>query len=152
MMTATFAQAQPFSFNICYRRVSNTQPVEEHAFDSLSGGPTLYHPIGGSENTMHAGSNLISNGTAMPVTTRGVVGGVFNNASSLMEINAATVSSFSGTAGTTTLDGLTLATQGGGGGSRQSNIEVQEFIVFSGAHTSAQLKADNATMRAAWRF
>jgi hypothetical protein len=66
-------------------------------------------------------------------------------------MNGAVLSSETGNPGTRNPGGLTLGALGGGG-SGFANAEVQELIQFSTAHTSAQLKADNAAMRAAWGF
>jgi hypothetical protein len=94
-----------------------------------------------------------STATPMPTGTRGVVGCSFNGDLSFMEINAATVTSVAvTTTGLTTpaMAGLTLGA--GGDQLTPGNFETQEVVLFNTAHSSAQAKADNAAMRAAWRF
>jgi hypothetical protein len=154
LRSATFTLNQAWSFNLCYRLVAAAVSFP-YIFDG-TGNDTCSLFINNSSplgNTMAAGSSLgTDNGVSMPTGTRGVVAGVFNGASSRMEINAAAINSFTGNVGAANAGQVTLGAAGGLGGSNFANIEVQEHIAFSTVHTSAQLKADNAAMRAAWGF
>lgn len=156
LRTAAFAQVQPWSFNVIYRRIANPSGTTQNVFDGITADRgTLYAVIGTTDNKLYAGGSWTDNNlTAMPVGTRGVVGGVFNAAASLYEVNAASIisSAATGTLGTNNLDGLTLGTDGGLTGARFSNIEAQEMAMFSGAQTSAAVAARNALMRTGWGF
>lgn len=159
LVTAGFTLNQAWAFNLVYRLVADTQTVNECVFDAITGDQgVLFRKVealngGPYNNAMYAGAlgPTSDNGVSMPVATRGVVGGTFNNASSLMEVNAATIASFTGTTGANNMDGLRLGNSITAAG-RFANVEVQEWPVFNAAHTSTQLKADNASMRSAWGF
>jgi hypothetical protein len=159
MATEAFTVSQPFSFNIVYRRVANAQTSYMNLFSGGSIETTLYHslagavPEGARDNNLYAGTQMTGdNGVSQPLGTRGAVGGTFNGASSLLEVDAATVASFTGNPGTNGLNGITLFTNFNKSSSRFDNAEAQDLIVFNTGHTSAQLKADNAAMRRDWRF
>jgi hypothetical protein len=152
-----FALNQPWAFNIIYRRVTSVQAAFENVFDGQTDDKgTLFRRVAvPGDNNLYAGVSLVSDdAVSMPIGTRGAVGGLFNNASARVEVNGAAIATFTGTVGTENLDGLTLGGQGGAApaATRFSNIDVQELALFSTAHTQAQLKADNAAMRAAWGF
>lgn len=154
MTTTAFAISQPTSFNVVYRRVTNAQTDIENLFSSSGADAnTLYRDNNQpSSNSLWSGATFHSNNTAQPTGTRGAVGGCFNGASSLMEVNASTISSFTGNPSTTGLNGLTLFTDFAQTATRFDNSEVQELIVFNAAHNSTLLKSDNALMRTAWGF
>jgi len=159
LQTGAFTLAQPASFNIVYRRTAAIQTNFEYVFDGIgSATMVLVHNLTGpgspTDNALYAGAwgPQSDNGVSMATGTRGAVGGAFNGASSLLEVNATTVVSATGNAGAGTPGGLTLGISGALSGSASSSIEVQEWVVFNTAHASAQVKADNAAMRAAWRF
>jgi hypothetical protein len=154
---ASFTLNQPWSFNLCYRRVRTVEPSFENIFDGWTADSgTLFNRIGSNPagtNAMYAGGFGPENDSAsMPTGSRGVVGGSFNGASSVMEINAATLASFTGNPGTGNPGGLTLGCRADGNTFRFADIEVQEWVVFNAAHATTQLKADNAVIRASWRF
>jgi Alpha-L-arabinofuranosidase B, catalytic len=155
LVSGAFTVNQPTSFNIVYRQVSQTQASLQNVFDGLTGdNQTLYGTTSGQENRLYAG-NAGPNGdtgVSMPVGARGAVGGTFNGVSSLLEVNALTIASFTGDAGANSLDGLTLGTHGGLTATRFDHVELQELVLWNTGHGSAPLKADNAAMRAAWRF
>lgn len=156
MQTAAFVMNQPWSFNIVYRRIANLSGTTQNTFDGITADKgTLFSATAGPfNNALHAGSTgpTGDDSVSMALGVRGAVGGTFNNASSLLEVNATTIASFTGTCGASNMDGLTLACTGDLNAARFSNMEVQEWCVFNAAHTSAQLKADSAAMRAAWGF
>lgn len=156
LVTASFALSQPCSFNIVYRRASDIGNAFQNIFDGVTGDTgTLYGMTGHFDNGMYANlpaPNLEGDTTTMPIGTRGAVGGTFNGAAALLEVNAARLASATGDCGANNMDGLTLGTRGGGLSSRFTNMEAQEFIAFSSGHSAAQVRADNAAMRAAWRF
>jgi hypothetical protein len=151
---------QPITQHIVYSRLTAAASGHGVVTDLLSAqlGMALFMRTGAplAENVMFAGSNLIGDvATSQPVGTRGVVGCLWNGASSRLEVNAATVASFAGNAGTgsptaPTIDGFSVG--GSGNNSFWDNSEVQELIYFNTAHSQAQMQADNAAMRAAWRF
>jgi hypothetical protein len=156
MATAAFTLNQAWSYSLCFRQVSvNTNFA--YRFDGLTGdtGAMYYRPTAGSQHDqeMYAGNPLVGDYNAsMPTGTRGIVSGCFNGASSLMEVNGASLASFTGSAGTGNPGGLTLGSRGGGLASTFSNQEVQEFIALNDSQTSAQLKTLNVSIRAAWNF
>lgn len=154
MTATTGAIAQPVSFNVVYRRVTNAQTDVENLFTSSAGDAcTLYRDNNQpSGNSLYSGATFFSNDTAQPTGTRGAAGGTFNGASSRMEVNSATVSSFAGNPSTTGLNGLTLFTSFDQSATRFDNSEMQELILFNTAHSQAQLQSDNAAMRSAWGF
>lgn len=148
-LLVAFTLNQPWSFNLIRRTISTSG--QGYTLDGGSAAQcVLYNDPALADNLMFAGSTGPTSdlGTNMPTGTRGAIGGVFNNASSRMEINSATVASYTGTTGTNNNTGLTV----GGNNSRFGNQEIQEVIAFNTAHTQAQLQADNAAMRSAWRF
>jgi hypothetical protein len=156
MATAAFTLNQGWSYSLCFRQVSVNGNFA-YRFDGLTGdtGAMYYRPTAGSQHDqeMYAGNPLVGDYNAsMPTGTRGVVSGCFNGTSSLMEVNGASLASFTGSVGTGNPGGLTLGSRGGGLAGTFSNQEVQEFIALNDAQTSAQLKTRNASMRAAWNF
>jgi hypothetical protein len=157
LQTSAFTLNQPWSFNLCYRRVSTVQATSESITDGVSAANTgsLFNRVGDNPNgtnTLNAGTIAVENTTSMPAATRGVVGACFNGASSLMEVDAAALESLAGHPGTGNPGGLTLGTRADAPAARFADIEVQEWIAFNAAHTSAQLQADNAALRRAWGF
>lgn len=153
MTTSAFTLNQPHSYNGIVRAVTNASG-EDLMVDGMSqfSAGTEVVPLGASTMRMigASGAKAVSGGsTAMPLGARGAVGTTWNGAASLFEINASTVSSFSGDAGTTNAAGLRL---GSDGGTSLCNCEWQELISFNVGHISAQLQADNAAMRLAWGF
>lgn len=154
-MRATFTLNQAWSFNICYRLVTNRGATQQNIFDGVTAGAGMLIRLPGTgDNVMAAPSVGPASdlGTSMATAVRGVVGGCFNAASSLLEVNATTIASFTGNVGANNPGGLTLGTQGDLNTNRNSNMEAQEWIVLNDAQTSAQVKALNASIRAAWRF
>jgi hypothetical protein len=154
MATAAFTLNQAWSYSLCFRQVSVNANFA-YRFDGLTGdtGAMYYRPTAGSQHDqeMYAGNPLVGDYNAsMPTGTRGIVSGCFNGASSLMEVNGASLASFTGSAGTGNPGGLTLGSRGGGLASTFSNQEVQEFIVLNDAQTSPQLKALAAQQAQAW--
>lgn len=154
MQTAAFTLNQPHSYNGIARAVTNAAGE-----DLLCDGRTFgsagveYDASAGNRFDMigGAGTLVINAGTtAMPFGTRGAFGCLWSGAASLFEINAATIASFAGDAGATAAAGLTMGAASGS--ALFCNCEWQEFVSFNATHTSAQLKADNAAMRAAWGF
>lgn len=157
LKTAAFTLDQPWSFDFCHRQVTTSKPDFENKFDGfLADTGTLYRRTSSLlfDNGLWAGNQgpNSAGSSSMPVGTRGVAGGTFNNTAALLEIDAADVAGFAGTVGTNNPGGLTLGTKGDAAAARFTNMEVQEWVVFNTAHGSAQLKADNAAMRRAWRF
>jgi hypothetical protein len=159
MATEAFTVSQPLSFSIVYRRVTNAQTAYMNLFSGGTIETTLYHslagavPEGARDNNLYAGTQMVGdNGVSQPTGTRGAVGGTFNGASSLLEVDAATVASFTGNPGTNGLNGITLFTNFNKSVARFDNAEAQDLILFNTGHSSGQLKADNAAMRRAWRF
>lgn len=153
MRTAAFALPQPMSYNLVYRMVTSTADGR-YVFDGLTTAEAILRRDGSVpfDNGMFAGASapLGDNGVSMPVGTRGVVAGVFNGVSSRLEINAATVATFTGNSGTQALTGLTLGSTGGQ--TVFTNLEAQEWIWFNTAHSQALLQADSSAMRLAWGF
>jgi hypothetical protein len=78
------------------------------------------------------------------------VGMTFNGASSILNLNAATMSSFAASAGSSNPGGLSVGASGDG--THPLNMEAQELLQFNTAHTAGLLAEDSAAMRAAWRF
>jgi hypothetical protein len=156
MVTAGFTLNQPWAFNIVYRRVTDVGNAAQNAFDGLTGDRgTLYLSESNFTNGMYAGltaPNLTGEwaSPAQPIGTRGAVGGTFNGASAILRVNSSTITGATGNCGANNMDGLTLATQGGAGVTRFSNIEVQELLLFNTSHSAARLDSDNATMRTFW--
>lgn len=156
MQTAAFTLNQAWSFNLCYRRVTTVQAAFENIIDgSTADSGTLFNRIGTpGQNTMYAGSfgPQSDNGISMATGVRGVVACCFNAAASLLEVNATTIAGFTGNPGAGNPGGLTIGCRADGNAARFTNLEAQEWAVFNTAHTSTQLKADNAAIRAAWGF
>lgn len=150
LATGAFARTQPYAFNSVHRVVAAGSTYV--LFDGLVNDTgQVYGSTGADTAVVYAGAGGVGLGTStsIPIATRGAIGGTINGASSLLEVNAATIASFSGNAGASNASGLTL---GGRASTLLANMESQEFILFSTAHTQAQLQADNASMRAAWGF
>jgi hypothetical protein len=115
-----------------------------------------------AENVIYAGgaASLTSDvAVSHPVGTRGAVGVLFNGTASTLEVDAAAMASFgpgvdigsSYIGPAPGFDGLSLG--GCGNGSFYDNVEVQELVVFAGggAHSRAQMQADNQAMAEFWR-
>ncbi len=90
----------------------------------------------------------------MPTGTRGVVGGVMNGASSRIDVNAATIASFTGNPNTTNAfaGGLVVGTNNAQSAARFANMEFQDHVLFNTSHSQVVSQADCATVRAAEGF
>lgn len=158
-LQATFALSQPYSANTVTRRVADNGGQYQYWWDGKvhAEGALFFNKTGTggpADAQIFAGSfgPKSDSGTTMPTGTRGAIGYVVNGASSRLEINAAAIASFTGDAGSSSLTGLTLGVDGAANFTFGGNDEFQEIILFNTAHSQAQLKADNAAMRSAWRF
>ena len=156
MTTASFSISQPLTFYSVYRRVTLAQSSFENLFEGQgsSNDPTFYYSNGPTIGpSMWAGNQFGSNTTAQPTGTRGATSGVFNNASSIMEVNSSSISSFTGTTSTTNLSGgLIIFTNFNHTSTRFDNTELQELTFFNTGRTSAVLKVGNSNMRAWFNF
>lgn len=153
MKTAAFTLNQPWSFMFVFRQVTSTKPNFENFIDGLNADTgTLYRTVPTPDVGLYAGLTGPNSGASlvMPVGTRGAVSGRFAGPSSRLEVDAALIAGFSGSAGLNNPGGLTLGTKGDLATARFSNIEAQELLVFNTAHTSVSMMADNAAGRIAW--
>ena len=148
LANTSFALAQPCTYHAVLRDIAKV-----NSQDNLFG-TDAHVCFLNSSNVLgiYAGSILATDGTSFPIATRGAVGVAFNGASSDVEINSAAVSSFSGNAGNVGASTKLYVGQSTAGGGQGANEEFQELVIFNTAHSQAQMKADNAAMRAAWRF
>jgi hypothetical protein len=151
LATGAFAMSQPWTFYIAYRRVSGVQPSYENVFDGLSADRgTLYRRVASFTHGMWAGNEFVG-GSSIPIGSWAVVGGVFNGASSVINLNnAATFTG--GNVGSNSMDGLTLGSQGGGSTSRASNVLVSDLFGLSRASTTGELTSVIAAMKAPWEI
>lgn len=153
MKTATFAQTQPLTINLVYRYITDLggQNVVYSGFSDYRVAMLGDQGVGYT-NGIYAGSSVLGDSTLtdMPIGTRGAVGATYNGGSSLLEVNSSAIVSLAGATGTDNCDGLTFGMTAGGG--TPSNMELQEFLMFSGAQISATIKTRNAAMRTAWGF
>ena len=154
MTTAAFALGQPISFLCVYRRVAVVQVDFQNLFSSSAADAVTFYRSNtpASGNSLFSSAAFLSNDSAQPTGSRGAVGGTFNGAASLMEVNAALVASFAGNPGATGLNGLTLFTNWSQSAGRNDSAELQELILFNTAHGAQQHRGDIAARRRAWTF
>lgn len=153
MQTAAFTASQPLTAFTCFRRVANLQAALNYLYDTRTLDQRAHYATTvGAQNNLYAGVDVVTDAPSQPVGTRGVVAGVFNGASSRVEVNAASISSFTGSVGVGNGSGITLGAAGGATGAFWSNIEIQEHVLLSTAQSQANCQAMNAAIRAAWGF
>jgi hypothetical protein len=161
LKSAAFSVASPWTYHMVLRTISlpSTWFYSPHLGDRAANSAAgTRRGDGATPSTATSDVSIISGGSflnsplgALPVGTRGVVAGVLNGAASRLEINGPAVTSVSGVdCGSAGLDGLTVGA--GASDDVHGNIEVQEAVVFSTAHSQAQAQADNAALRRAWNF
>ncbi len=149
LASGAFAISQPWAYYIAYRRVSGVQASYENVFDGLTGDRgTLYRRVGTFTNGMWAGAEF-NGGSNIAIGTWAVVGGVFNGASSIINVNNVATTT-GGSVGSNVMDGLTLGTQGGVTTARASNIAVSELFGLSRGSTTGELTSVITAVKGAW--
>jgi len=168
LLTAHFGDTvQPITEHLVYRRVTTAAgDATPHALtDCLASQLRMALYMRNSaplaENVVYAGGGPLTGDIAVsqPVGTRGAVGVLFSGAASSLEVDAATTASFgpgidigAGYVGPSpSFDGISIGACGNG--SCYDNVEVQELVFFAGggAHSRAQMQADNQAMAGFWR-
>jgi hypothetical protein len=127
-----FTFNQPLTIYLLFKQVTWTN------FDYICDGNTtnavLFYQNGASPNiSLFAGGDVSTN-PDLAVDTYGVLCGVANGASSVVQINNTTA--VTGDAGANNAAGFTLGARGGGD-SAYSNIQVKEAILYAAAHDAA---------------
>jgi hypothetical protein len=155
VLALVFTLTQPWTFQLCYRHLSFGQTSYENMIDGIApDSSTVFAHTNSYDVGTYAGDfgPFAAPGTTVPNLTRAVIGGTFNGAASLLEVNGLGLSSHTGNPLGGNPGGVTIGCRGDQHVARFAHFELQEFIAFSTAHASAQVKADNAAMRRDWSF
>lgn len=99
--------------------------------DTISSVVIYQSPTSSPNIRLYAGTNAATN-SGLALNTDAVIIGVFNGASSLLQVNRTTATT--GDAGAQNAGGFTLGS--GGDGTLPSNIQVKEVIVYDTAHNA----------------
>jgi trimeric autotransporter adhesin len=151
--SGAFTLNQPHTRYSLFRLVTVPGSGEAHIVSgrALTDG-LVFYVASGTVISISAGTTTTVGNAGMPGGARGVVAAVFNGASSLAEINAASTVSSPANVGSNNLTGLTVGTRGDLGSSNFANVEIQELIEFGSAHTQTEAQSRNAAIRKAWGF
>lgn len=129
-MAVAFTLAQPFTVYLAFRPVTWTSG--DIVFDGSTGTTKVTQTASTPQLTMDGGTALTAD-ASIAVGNRGVIGCVFNGASSVYQAGGgAALVSTTGNAGANTAGGITLGSSRTG--TNFANIQVFEMAVFSVAH------------------
>ncbi len=153
--SSAFTLTQPRTRYALFRMVTLPAASEGHILAGhLINDAGVFFNKAGSANTtnINAGNTLSGGATAMPIGQRGVISGVYNGASSRIDLDGAEHAFNIGEAGSNTQTGLTIGKRGDSSLANFANVEFQELTECEGAHTVAFATDRRAAMRAAWGF
>lgn len=129
LQCAAFTLNQPETIYLLFKQVTWT--INDVLFDGNAGGSGALQQLTGSPTiTLNAGATTTSS-SALAVNTYGAFCGVFNGASSVIQVGTST--SATGNCGPGNMGGFTLGAIGGGG-SNWGSIQVKEVLIYSAAH------------------
>lgn len=131
-MQVTFTLDQPYTVYCLFRSLSFT--ANDRVFDGVTATARVVQGAASPTLTMNAGVSIAHPDGGLPVDIYGVIGCVFNGASSVFQINTL---SRSGNAGANNPGGFTLAASSGVAAAF-GHIQVKEVIIFPAAHDAGQ--------------
>lgn len=135
-LQAAFTLAQPMTLLLCMSQpTQQNQPIFVDGIDA-SHRMTIGKSPGANENYLYAGSVNNCEVTGVETFTQNIYAGVFNGASSQLQINLGTPAT--GNPGTNDADGITLGKFSGGAG-YEANMQVKTLALCESALAQAQI-------------
>lgn len=133
-LQTSFTLVQPETVFIIVKMLSWT--LNDQIIDGAAGDSMLLQESGGGTDPIRLyGGAFLGPSLDLPVGNLGLITAIYNGASSLLQINNATI--FSGNGGTASASGFTIGA--GAGGSFNAHIVIAEAIVLSGAATNNEI-------------
>lgn len=150
LLTPNYGLTQPWTGLFCLRYLANGS--SQDFFDGIvQDAAEIWNSVGTQAPRMDAITGGITVGVGdMPLNARGILGAVFNGASSVLAVTSSQVNVYTGSTGTTAPGGHVMGTEG------SSNFpmtgEVTAAIAFNTAHSTGQLSQELADLRNRLRF
>jgi hypothetical protein len=132
LQTAAFTMNQPFTWYLLMKQVTWTSG--DHICNGLAANTALYQSATTPRIRQFAGTSGTENADLV-LNAYGVVAAVFNNASSVLQVNNGTPVT-AAAIGASNAGGFTIG--GDNAGNSPAHVQVKEIILFTAAHDAAQ--------------